>query len=116
VATTRKIAILTEKTTATGGKEIEALVRNIHAEPHVPVPHTKPAVVHEVSAPRSPKPKTIAKLKAIQFSADVIAGATQFIQGVAENAETVEEEEPLWEKLATLLLISGFGYYTLRRN
>jgi hypothetical protein len=126
VATTSKLAVLTEKTTATGGREIEALVRNIgHAEPHVPVPHTKPPVIHEVGAPRAPrKPATVnvptivksaVSLKTLQFSADVVAGVAQYVQAKAENAGTVEEEEPLWEKLATLALLSGIGYYTLRR-
>jgi len=144
VATTRKVAVLTEKATATGGKEMEALVHNIgHAEPpHLPVPHEKPPVVHDVGPPRAPheppvvkapKPESSVKmpnvskavskallplktLKSVQLAADVIAGVTQYVQAKAENAGTVEEEEPLWEKMATLALIAGLGYYTLRRR
>jgi len=53
VATTSKVAVLTEKVTATGGKGVDAIVHNIgHAEPpHMPVPHTKPAVIRSISTP-----------------------------------------------------------------
>jgi len=140
VATTRKVAVLTEKATATGGKEMEALVRNIgHAEPpHIPVPHEKPPVVHDVGPPRAPHEPPVVKapkphepsvkmpngskallplktLKSVQLAADVIAGVTQYVQAKAESAGTVDEEEPLWEKMATLALIAGVGYYTFRR-
>jgi len=140
VATTSKVAVLTVKATATGGKEIEALVRNIgHAEPpHLPVPHEKPPVIHEVGPPRAPHEPPVVKapkphepsmkmpdvskavlplktLKAVQLAADVAAGVTQYVQAKAENAGTVEDEEPLWEKVATVALITGLGYYTFRR-
>ena len=156
--------MLTEKATAIGGKEIEALVRDIgHAEPpHMPVPHEKPPVIHDVGPPRAPHEPPVVKapkphekppvihdvgpprapheppvmkapkphepsvkmpngskavlplktLKSVQLAADVIAGVTQYVQAKAKNAGTVEEEEPLWEKVATLALITGLGYYT----
>jgi len=88
VATTSKVAVLTKKVIVTGGKEIQALVRNVgHVEPpHMPVPHTKPAVIHDVGAPRVPHEspavnvlksiKAPVPIRALQFSADVVADVT----------------------------------------
>jgi len=119
VATTSKVAVLTEKVTATGGKGVDAIVRNIgRAEPpHMPVPHTKPAVIRDIGAPRVPsKPPVKVPFKTLQMGADVIAGVAQYVQARAENAGTVEEDEPVWEKLVTLALIAGLGYYTIPRR
>ena len=72
-------------------------------EPSVKMPNGSKAVV------------PLKTLKSVQLVADVIAGVTQYVQAKAESAGTVDEEEPLWEKMATLALIAGVGYYTFRR-
>ena len=115
VVTTQKTAVLTEHVTAVGGKDIEALaVRAPHADvAHAPKPHEKPALVRDVGEPRvtkpAPKPRVTAA-KGAQFSAEVLTGVAQY---VAAKIDLEDDDDPLWEKLVTVAVLVGAGYYSL---